>query len=373
MHRLALILAGCAILWIGLGAVLAQDDMAATVDVDEVIAEARFQTAPVLGRLVATEAGTVNARINGAVDTVLVEVGDRVTKGDVLVVLVKNRMRFQLDQMAAELEESFAAIETATAELALARQELDRLESLRAKDSAAFSAARYDDARQAVASAQGALASVEARQVRAQASLRITEIDLYNKEVRAPYDGVVTDKLTAAGEYVSVGGPVIGLINSGQFEVEADVPADRISGLEPGLTVEIEVEGAGTFRATVRAIVPEEDPLTRTRPVRFLPEFDDGIIPLAVNQSVTLILPVSLSETIVTVHKDAVIHGADEPYVYLVGSDSVGHAQAEPRTVVLGETLGGRFEVTSGLKVGDLVVIRGNERLYPFQRVEFDR
>jgi len=350
---------------------LAQTD-AALVGVDAVIVEPLSRTAPVIGRLVTNQAGTVAAQISGAVETVHIQVGDRVTKGDVLVVLLKGRMLTVLDQMAAEIEESYAAVETATATAALARQELNRLEALRAKDSAAFSPARYDDARQAVAAAQGALAEAEARRVRAQASLRLVEIDLYNMDIRAPYDGVVTENLTTAGEYVSVGEDVVTLINVDKLEIEANVPTDWLDGLEPGRIVEIEIAGGGSYQATVRALVPEEDALTRTRPVRFVPILDGATGLLAANQSVTVSVPVGRGEGIVTVHKDAVIHGKDGRYVYFVGKDSLGRPQVEHRTVVLGTTLGGRFEVISGLGDGDLVVIRGNERLYPFQKITFD-
>jgi RND family efflux transporter MFP subunit len=353
------------------GSALAQSD-AALVGVDAVIVKPLSQTAPVIGRLVTNQAGTVAARINGAVEVVRVQVGDRVAKGDVLTVLVKDRMLSLLDQIAAEVEESYAAVDSATANVALASQDVDRLEALRAKDSAAFSAARYDDARQTLAAAGGALAAAEARRVRAQASLRVTEIDLYNMEVRAPYDGVVTAKLTAAGEYLNVGDGVVSLINVDRLEIEADVPANRLAGLEPGSVVEVTIAGGGTYQASVRALVPEEDALTRTRPVRFVPILNGATGLFAVNQSVTVAVPVGRDEGIVTVHKDAVIHGEDGRYVYFVGKDSLGRPQAEPRTVVLGTTLGGRFEVISGLNEGDLVVIRGNERLYPFQKITFD-
>ncbi len=342
------------------------------VEVDAVIVEPLSQTAPVMGRLVTSQAGTVAAQISGAVETVHVQVGDRVTKGDVLVELLKGRLLTVLDQSAADVEESYAAVETATADVALARQELDRLEALQARDSAAFSQARFDDARQTVAAATGVLAEAEARRVRAQASLRLVEIDLYNMDIRAPYDGVVTERLTAAGEYVNLGEDVVTLINVDKLEIEANVPTDRLAGLEPGSVVEIEIAGGGTYQAIVRALVPEEDALTRTRPVRFVPVLDGPTGLLAANQSVTVAVPMGHDEGIMTVHKDAVIHGEDGRYVYFVGKDSLGRPQAEPRTVVLGTTLGGRFEVISGLGDGDLVVIRGNERLYPFQKITFN-
>jgi multidrug efflux pump subunit AcrA (membrane-fusion protein) len=113
-------------------------------------------------------------------------------------------------------------------------------------------------------------------------------------------------------------------------------------------------------------VVPEENPLTRTRAVRLTPHFGDTEKPLAVAQSVTLELPIGEARPVVTVDKDGVIQQSDGAVVYLVEE-----AAAALRPVQLGEAVGGRFEVLGGLKPGDLVVVRGNERLRPGQPITY--
>ncbi len=88
---------------------------------------------------------------------------------------------------------------------------------------------------------------------------------------------------------------------------------------------------------------------------------------LADGQSVSLTLPIGPPREILAVHKDAIIRGVDGAAVYVV-VDGV----AERRLVSLGEAVGSRFEVLDGLIPGDLVVVRGNERLQPGQAVQYD-
>ncbi|MFP3344896.1 hypothetical protein R0J87_20690, partial [Halomonas sp. SIMBA_159] len=89
----------------------------------------------------------------------------------------------------------------------------------------------------------------------------------------------------------TVGAPVLTLINDDDLELETDVPTRMISGLEPGRVVEMSLsEGGPRYDAIVRARVPEENALTKTRLVRFVPGMPDAVLkrPLAAGQTVTL-------------------------------------------------------------------------------------
>lgn len=332
------------------------------VVVDEVVSQPLNQTFPVIGRLVARRTGLVAARIGGAVAKVNVDVGDRVGKGDVVASLVKNSLEWDRRLGQAEVAEAEAAVKTARAQITLLSQELKRLERLR--KSAAFSQARFDDKRQEVAKAESAEAEAAASLQRYRANLKLKEIALYNAAIRAPFGGVVTGRLTEAGSYLKAGDGVIALIDDTSLEIEADVPSSRIAALVPGTTVTGDIDGASPVSATVRAVVPEENPLTRTRPVRFTPAFANGHANLAVNQSVTLSIPLGRGRDVVTVHKDAVINRQGKSLVFLVKDGT-----AEKRVVKLGEAVGPRFQVVDGLVPGDNVVIRGNERLRNGQKV----
>ena len=338
---------------------------AAQVEVDAVIEAPLSQTLPVIGRFVARQSGPVAALVSGPVEKILVDVGDRVVKDEILVLLATDVTLGNRDLREAELNEKKAALGSAEAQLRLAKQELSRLENL--KKSAAFSQASYEDKRAEVARFQSSVAEAHASVARAQANLNLATLDLKRSEIRAPYNGVVIARQAVAGAYVNTGAPVVSLVNDEDMEIEADVPSGRLAGLAPGRAVRATLDNGQNVMAVVRAIIPTENALTRTRPVRFTTQFA-GEAPLqyATDQSVTVRLPVGEARDIVSVHKDAVIARGAGYIVYVVEN-----GKAQIRQVTLGEPVGIRLEVISGLAPGDLTVTRGNERLRPGQDVIF--
>lgn len=339
---------------------------AAIVGVDSVVLQPLSQTTSVIGRLVPRQRGTVAAATNGPVGEVAVAVGDKVVKGDLLVQILDTRIRETRNLYAAELGEARAKVETSLAELAQAELELKRSDQL--KSSAAFSQARYEDQKKQVATSQSLVSEAENAVFTAQSELRRAEIDVYLARITAPFDGVVVEKHTEVGSYLGVGDPVVSLINDTDLEIEADVPTGLIAGLTPGRTVQATIYGGVTLDAFVRAVIPEENALTRTRAVRFDAAFpeDQNIGPLAAGQTTTVHLPIGEDRQIVSVHKDAILTQGNDKSVYVVVE---GVVQARP--ISIGKAVGNRLEVVEGLKPDDVVVIRGNERLQPGQAVTY--
>ncbi len=335
---------------------------ASLVTVDPVVVQPLSQTFPVIGRIVAKQSGVVAAAISGPVDSVPVNVGDRVAAGDVLAVIDPERMALEAELARAALAEAEALLRSVTANVARAQQEFDRVEGLRG--SAAFSQARTEDAEQELFARRAAVAVAEANVLRARNNLALAELNEDRSEVRAPYPGIVSLRHAQPGAFMQIGGPVVTLIDVDNLEIEADVPVDRVVSLSPGVGVDVAFESGAAARASVRAVVLEDNPLTRTRAVRFTLADVDPAKDLALNQSLTLAIPVGTPRQVVTVHKDGINLTADGAGVFV---DQDGAAQ--PRVVELGLAVGNRFEVLSGLEPGDLVIIRGNERLRPGQPV----
>jgi RND family efflux transporter MFP subunit len=336
----------------------AQGNGAARVLVDEVREVPLAQTAPVIGRLVATQSGVVAARVGAPVEAFLVEVGDRVERDQTLALLDDEVLSARRAQAAAALAEARARLATRREQLGLARQELQRLERL--KSSAAFSQARYEDQRQEVAIAAAEVASAEASIDSAQADLQLAGINLKHAEVRAPYAGAVTQRMVEAGAYVGIGEPLVRMLADRSLEVEAQVPFNRLAVLKAGDVVDIELEDGSRHTARIRAVLPQENPQTRTRMVRAVPRFDAPHRPLASGQSVTVHVPLGDARNVLSVHKDAIIRGEGKATVF-VHVDG----KAEIRPVQLGAEVGNRFEVLEGLEPGAQAVVRGNERLRP--------
>lgn len=335
----------------------------ALVQVDAVRIEPLNQTRPVLGRVVTKRQGQVAARVGGLVTRVEVEVGDRVIRGAVLVELDAEPVQYEVDLADAEFESAVADRAIAEAEIALLESELARIERL--KESAAFSKAQREDKIRQIAVAKSRLSAATARLGQYQAKQQASQRNLRDMVITAPYDGVVTRKMVNPGAYVRLGDTVISLVDDSALEIEADVPVDQLKGLKPGADVQVTIAGE-VQTATVRAIVPEENPLTRTRAVRFTPAEPPTPGDLAVAQSVTLDVPIGATRDVATVSKDGVIQRPNGAMVFLVKD-----AAATPQPIQLGTAVDGRFEVLDGLGDGDLVVIRGNERLRPGQAVTY--
>ena len=362
--RCAVALVWLALIGLAGSAATAQAQPAAMVQVDPVITEPAVQTVAILGRVVATEEGPVAARVAGPVAALSVAVGDRVEAGAPLAVL--DTTRLALDRALAD-----ADVRTAEAELGAARRELELVELERARlvqleGSAAFSRARLDDKTKEATVAASRIEAAAARLARAAVMRDYRDADLDDAEIRAPFAGVVVARHVSAGAHVEVGDPVVSLVDDRTIEIEADVPADRLSDSTTGLEVSIAIDGGGTHPAALRAIVPVENPLTRTRAVRFAAA-DVGDNP-AIGQSVTIYLPVGAPRDVATVHKDAVTVSLQGRQVFVVADDDT----VQPRLVTLGDAIGDRFEVEDGLAPGELVVVRGNERLQPGQAVAYE-
>ena len=338
---------------------------AALVSIDKVQSEAVSQTIPVIGRLVARQFGVVAARVGGPVAEMRAAVGDRMKKGDVLAVLVGERLHWVRERRVAEVTSRKAQLAVREAELVMKKQEMDRLEQLRKNKSAAHRGSKFDDIRQEVAMLNSHVAEASARLLQADADARLAEIDLRYASIRAPFSGVVTQRHTEVGAYLNVGQAVVTLIDDSALEVEAEVSASRIAGLSPGVEVAVRIN-AQTIMGKVRAVVPQENPLTRTRVVRFTADIASLRGQQATNQSVIVAIPIGIGAKVISVHKDAILKRGGNDMVFVVEKGA-----AQPRDVTIGEGVGGRFVVRNGLKAGEVVVVRGNERLFPGQPVRF--
>lgn len=337
---------------------------AAAVVVDRVEREAIADTTAVIGQLVASVETEVAARRSGVAGEVLFAIGERVEKGAPLVRLETTLTEIEKRSAEAQLETAQAGVEAASAQLTMAQLGLER--QARLEGSTAFSRAQFETLEQEAAMARGELARASAQVGAARAAMARVEYDLTNAEIVAPFTGVVTERMAQPGQYVRLGDPIARLLDAERLEIEADVPAELISGLPPGAEVKVVFGGDVSAKAVVRTVLPLETIATRTRPVRFLADLS-SVDPLrvAVGKSVTLQIPVSAPRDATTVPKDALVQGRGGSWIVFVVEDGA----AQPRPVRLGAAAGSRMEVLEGLAPGELVVVRGNERLTPGQPV----
>ncbi len=334
----------------------------AVVGVDRVTAEAVDQTAPTIGRFVTLNEAVVPALLASHVTEMPVRIGDRLVEGDVIAVLDVERLGWQVQEARASVAQREAGLAVAQATADLARRRLERAEGLR--ESTAFSQAQRDDARGEADIAAAQVQVAEAALQEARARLDTARDDLDRGTVVAPFDGVVEERHADLGEAVQPGGPVVTLVSERALEIEADVPSVRVAALQPGTAIGVTRGSGESMATTVRAVGTVENPRTRTRRVRLLPELAGMQAVPPIGEGVTVHVPVSDAAVLTTVHKDAVLQRRGISVVYVVVD-----GRAEVRPVRLGEAVGERFVVLSGVEPGERAVIRGNERLLPGQAV----
>ncbi|WP_300033643.1 efflux RND transporter periplasmic adaptor subunit [uncultured Roseobacter sp.] len=335
---------------------------AAAVGVETVEFQSIAETVPLFAEVVTSREGTIASRISGNVEKVHVLEGMSVSEGGVIVELDTELSQILARQAEARLAETSAGIVTARARVDRATKALGRIDGLR--DTNAFSSSRFDEAQSDLFEARGLLAEAEARVSSAEAARAEAQYQLERAQITAPFAGIVLEVNTNPGEFISSGAPVVTLLDTSSFEVEASVPARYIGTLSPGLAVSGQTETGVELEMTVRVLFPVEDQSTRTRPVRFTaPQLLD-MADTAIGQSITVSIPVSKPRDVLSVPKDALVQ-ARGGWTVFVSEDG----KAQPRQVQIGVALGDRFEVLSGLSEGEVVVTRGNERLRPGQDI----
>ena len=333
------------------------------VGVDQVISEPLLQTMPVLGRFIAKESGVVATRIAERVHKMYVQVGDRVKKGDLLVKLESDRLDNQIQLLQANLK--ITKTQLAKEKVNYKKMEQTHKRILALRTSAAFRKDREEDSERDMEIAAEMVSRARADIDQSKASLKAGQISLQDTYIKAPYPGVVIKRHTLPGNYVRVGDPIITIFNDTDLEIEADVPSIRALALTTNTKVTAKLQNGIILNTIIRAIIPQENSLTRAVAIRLIikdEKYQNGLLG---NQAVTLKLPIGNPDDVTTVHKDAVLVKNGKKIVFIFRK---GTANIQP--IKLGRAIGNRFEVLAGLEVGDLVVVRGNERLRPGEPIK---
>lgn len=240
----------------------------------------------VIGEVVPRQGGILAAAIAAPVAAVLAVAGDRVKTGEALARLDIADRRADLEVARTQVAVAEARIGARQAALGVERANLTRQQALRG--SAAFNASRLEDSQAEVArlTAEIAVARAEFEEARARMSRLL--VDVERSRVLAPYDAVVTARDIDAGDFVTPGRRMFTLVSLVDLEIEADVPTASFALLRRGDRIAARTRDGAPVPVRVRALIPVENPLTRTRTVRFSVE---GQPSLAVGQSIELAVP----------------------------------------------------------------------------------
>jgi membrane fusion protein (multidrug efflux system) len=215
-----------------------------------VAAAGELETGPLVsGALSAEKEATLRAEVAGPVLATLAEAGERVTRGQLLARIDDTAIRDQF--LSAR-----SGLTTAQTNADVAARELDRMEAL--LKAGAIAEREAEQARRANVAAQSALADARAR-------LSLAQEQLDDTQIRAPFDGTVSERQVSAGDIVQPGSALFTVIDPSTMRLEAAVPAEQLASVRIGVPVSFTVNGypGREFTGRVTRVNPVADPVTR--------------------------------------------------------------------------------------------------------------
>jgi HlyD family secretion protein len=365
----------------------------------------------VVGTVMPIRSSTVGTAVDGRVLEFLVNVGDAVRDRQPLARLRTGTLEIELKAAQAELtlrQEELRELENGSRpeEVSEAQARMRAAQAIRQNESSnlrrleqlvqrqAVNPTDLDDARaraestgQILISLQAALSRIESgpraeqiAQATARVALQEAQVELIEDRILkytiySPFDGFVTAEHTEVGEWISNADPIVDVIALDRVEILCNVPAEQAVRLQRGRDVRIEFQElpGEVFTGRIDQVVPIADRRTRTFPVniRLQNRINDGRPLLLAGMLASAVLPTGDRSVMPLVPKDALVLNGSRRYVFVVEpiSGTKGSATVRSVPVTLGVSDAELVQVDGALKAGDVVVVRGNERLKPGQEV----
>jgi RND family efflux transporter MFP subunit len=321
------------------------------------------ETVAVTGTLIPRNEVLAGPEIEGLrIIEILVEEGDVVNAGDVLVRLSRDTIDAQLAQSDAALARADAGVAQANSQIAqaqanaaLARADLGRAQTLIRSGASTQAVVDQRAAAEQAASAQlqaarDALRASEAERRSVEAQRRELQLRLARTQVRTPAGGLVARRNAKLGAVASAAGePLFRIIENAEIELEAEAPEARLAALAPGQKAVVHLAGGARVEGRVRLVSPEIDRATRLGRVRIALSDPKGARIGAFARAEIEIR----RERSVTAPASAIIHSPEGVSVLVAQNGSV-----RQRFVKLGHVDGVRAEIRSGVEEGEEIVLR---------------
>ncbi|HUJ31618.1 MAG TPA: efflux RND transporter periplasmic adaptor subunit [Candidatus Acidoferrum sp.] len=314
-----------------------------------------------VGTVRAAQTSHVASQIMGNIVEIMAHEGDRVSKGQILATIDDAQPRAAMAQAAAAVTAAEKDVTAADSDFALAQTTLKRYQELYGKKS--VSPQEFDEVKARNQATEARRDIARAGQAQASAALAQARTSLSYTQIRAPFNGVVTEKRADAGTLVSPGMPIFTVEDTHGYRLEATVDESDIYIVHTGETVPVSVDalGGSDVSGKVEQIVPAADPASRSFLVKIgLPASERlrsglfGRARFARGERSALLIPQS-----------AVVERGQLQGVYVTDASGV----AELRYVTLGRTAGRQVEVLSGLQSGERLIAAPGEREFNGKRI----
>lgn len=295
--------------------------------------------AVVPGAVVPDQKAQIASRLMGYIKDFDVKVGQEVKKGELLFSIDSSDVNSQILQAKSAYQQAQAALKDA-------KLDYDRFAKLYKEDS--VSKQQFDKMNLQYQVAQENLVS-------AKTALNQARSQLNYANVKAPFDGVVVEKMAEAGSLAAPGNPVLVLENLTSLSVRTQVGEDLFAVLRPGDEAEVVIDGQPLpLEGTIYTLVSAADPKTRTHTVKLsLPELG------TINSGTFARVGFKRGERqTMMVPKTAILNRSGVEGVFVVED-----GKANFHMVRLGEVIDDKVEVKAGLNLGDTIVVGNNMSL----------
>ena len=357
------------------GAGKARDKAGVPVTTAEASLRPMERTITALGTLQAIDRATVSIKTTGRLRTFSVDIGSAVKAGDVLVQIEPRDYELRIKQTEALLAqararlgltveggddkvdiEKVSTVREAKALLAEAEKNVARFRRLqlekisseaemeRAQAAYLVNLNRYEDSLQDAREKQAVLAQ-------RRAELEIARQQLTDTSVRAPFDGVVQQRLTSMGEFVAAGSAVLVLVRVDPLRLRAEVPERLASQIRAGQPVRLALDGdTNSYVGSLQRISPALDERTRMLTVEAEIANPGHLRPGAFAKAAIVVQD---AKPALVIPEDAIVTFAGTERALTIATNT-----AIEKRITTGRRENGFVEVLKGLRPGERVIRR---------------
>jgi RND family efflux transporter MFP subunit len=323
-----------------------------TVDVAPTRRETVSEYVAVVGNLIGAATVDVVPKVNGRLQSIAVQLGDRVRKGQMIAKVEDQELREQVRQAEASFEVARATVRQREADLKFSETNLDRARSLFQRQLLPRQSLDDAEARYQASVAQLDLARAQFQQ--AQARLDELRITLGDTNVRSPVDGFVAKRNLDPGAFASPNAPVASVVDISTVRLVANLVEKDVKRVKAGTPGRVEVDAfpGEVFSGRISRIAPVFDPATRTAEMEIEVPNPTGRLKPGMYARVNL--TVGTRENALVVPRNAVVDVEGKRGVFVPHEN-----RAQFRTVETGLQDETRVEITGGLTEGARVITTG--------------
>jgi RND family efflux transporter MFP subunit len=327
-----------------------------------------------LGSLAAYEQATVSVKVPGRVQSITVDLGSTVKRGQVLAQIEAQDYQLRVQQAEAALVQVRVRLGLApgqngtridlerTSTVKQARAVLDEAKASHERSVTLFQQGILAQAQLGTAEAaykvaqsryEDALEEVRNRQAllgQRQSELDLARQQLTDTTIYAPFDGAIQERRANVGEYLSAGAPIATIVRMDPVRLRVDVPEREASSVRVGQKVRVTVEGDTTlYTGRIARLSPTITPQSRMLIVEAEVSNPGSLRPGSFAHADII---VDANNPAVAVPANTIVTFAGVEKVLIVQS-----GKTMEKTIITRRRAGDWVEVASGVNVGDMVVI----------------